>query len=908
MDFLYTLIIYPIYTIIEIAFTLVQRILRSTGLSVIGVSVAITLLCLPLYAVAEKWQEAEREKQDRMRAGLSRIKKAFSGDERYMMTTTFYRQHHYSPIMGLRGSFGLLIQIPFFLAAYSYLSHLPDLRGMPFFFIRDMGSPDALFSIGHFSVNVLPVTMTLINCVSGIIYSKGHGLREKAQIFVMAAVFLIVLYDSPAGLVLYWTFNNIFSLAKNIFYKLKNPLRSFWLFCCAMCVPAMLFVMLALRTSFFYKTLFVAFVAAVWLAPLILRGVRAVFRRFLLPLSEGGGARTTIYVLSCLLLFILSGLTIPSSLISSSPVEFSGVGANPDPLGYLGVTLMQAAGFFLFWPLCVYFLFGRKVQSVMTLLMASAAVSALLDSFVFMPDYGDVSATLTFLNTVDFRTVSFVSLMNLLALAAAALLVTALIARASGRILAYSFGILSLAMIALAGMNVRAIRSQYKDFVGSGSLSEVALEPIFHLSKERRNVVVIMLDRAESQFVTEIFKEDESLGDIYSGFVFYPNTLSFNGHTMMGAPLIYGGYEYQPLEMNRRKDERLFEKTNEAILMLPRVFTERLGFSAVITDPSWANYSAYADLSITDGYERISGYQTIGKYTAAWYKSHPEESDFDNIDDILGHNMLFFSFFRESPVILREMVYRKGKYWNSNKNLTSYNKIIDNYAPLDFLSELTDFTGGDEGAYVCMVNEFTHSSVFMQAPDYVPARTVSDLGTSRFRRNPAYHTNMAAIKRIAEWISYLKENGAYDNTRIILVSDHSNLTSEDCMEEDVQLDMSIAGDRYRGRGHFHPLLMVKDFGADGAMREDMTFMTNGDVPSLALSSLADNPVNPFTGNPIPLDTAPIKKDGVTVTSSDVHQAWLYKSLCVYPIRSDQWWRVRDSVFKASSWSRESIED
>ena len=39
----------------------------------------------------------------------------------------------------------------------------------------------------------------------------------------MAGLFLVLLYDSPSGLVFYWTLNNLFSLVKNIFYKLKNP-------------------------------------------------------------------------------------------------------------------------------------------------------------------------------------------------------------------------------------------------------------------------------------------------------------------------------------------------------------------------------------------------------------------------------------------------------------------------------------------------------------------------------------------------------------------------------------------------------------------------------------------------------------------------------------------------------------
>ena len=911
MTFLYNLIIYPLYTIIEIAYMTVDKITHNDGLSVIGVSVAITLLCLPLYAVAEHWQEVERETQDKMKSGLERIKKAFSGDERYMMTTTFYKQHHYSPIMGLRSSFGLLIQIPFFLAAYSYLSHSGDLVGERFLFIRDMGNPDALFSVGSFSVNILPIAMTLINCISGVIYSKGHGIREKIQIFGMAAIFLVILYNSPAGLVLYWTFNNIFSLVKNIFYKLKNPLKSFWIFCCVFSIPLLFFILLGFKTKILYKVIFTLLVLVIFTIPLLLKGIKIIFNKFLSPVFEHNKTRTSIYILSCVLLFILSGLTIPSALISSSPIEFSGIGSNPNPINYLFMTLMQSSGFFIFWPLCVYFLFNKKVQTILCLFMSFLSISALINSFIFMLGYGDISSTLTFLNAVNFKTISLISFVNLFVLVAIFVFITLSLPKLHGKIYTYSFSIISFAMLLLSVMNIKTIKTHYNSFVSSGNLNQVDIEPIFHLSKNHKNVVLFMLDRAESQFVTEIFKESKDFEDIFQGFTFYPNTASFNGHTMMGAPLIYGGYEYQPLEMNKRKDEPLYKKTNEALLLLPRIFTEQANFKATITDPSWANYSAYADLSITDDYPKIDGHQTIGKYSTAWYKEHTSNEEgrsLDNTDAILRHNLFIFSIFRESPVILREMIYLKGKYWNSNGNLTSYSNVIDNLAPLDFLCDLTDFSETNEGSYICMVNELTHSSIFMQAPDYVPVQNVTDWGTSTFKNNDAYHTNIAAFKRISKWISYLKENDVYDNTRIIFVADHSRATSEDCLEKDLELDEKIAGDNYRGRGHFHPLLMMKDFDSTGSLKNDMTFMTNGDVPSLALNGIVENPVNPFTNKEVPLDTTSIKKDGVVVTSSDIHQAWLYKDLKTYPVRSDQWWRIKNDIFKASSWTQESVSD
>ena len=124
---LYNIILSPITQVIEISYRIFDKMFGNTGIAVLGVSLTVTLLCLPLYIVAESWQETERSTQSKMKDGIARIKKAFKGDEQYMMLNTYYRQKHYHPIMALRSSFGILIQIPFFLAAYHTLSTLPDL-------------------------------------------------------------------------------------------------------------------------------------------------------------------------------------------------------------------------------------------------------------------------------------------------------------------------------------------------------------------------------------------------------------------------------------------------------------------------------------------------------------------------------------------------------------------------------------------------------------------------------------------------------------------------------------------------------------------------------------------------------------------------------------------------------------
>ena len=92
--------------------------------------------------------------------------------------------------------------------------------------------------------------------------------------------------------------------------------------------------------------------------------------------------------------------------------------------------------------------------------------------------------------------------------------------------------------------------------------------------------------------------------------------------------------------------------------------------------------------------------------------------------------------------------------------------------------------------------------------------------------------------QVGNWLDYLREQGVYDNTRIIIVADHG--ASLFCVPELSvhQLDAT----------YVNPLLLVKDFNCQDAFVEDDTFMTNADTPLLAMSDLISNPVNPFTGN------------------------------------------------------------
>ena len=907
-DFLYTLIIYPLYTLIECAFVFFNKVTPHVGFAVIGISVAVTLLCLPLYAVAEKWQQVERDTQKKMKAQLDRIKATFTGDERYMMTTAYYRENHYSPIMALRSSFGLLIQIPFFIAAYSFLSHLPALQGSSFLFIRDMGAPDALFSIGSFPVNVLPIAMTMINIVAGAIYTKGFSVRDKAQIYGMALVFLVILYNSPAGLVLYWTMNNVFSLIKNIFYKLKNPAKAFWIFCCVLLVPAAVYIFLYADTKLPNKIFFIIFVLFVFCIPIMLRVAKKALDA-LHFLTDNKKLRFSLFFISCIIIFILSGIAIPSNLISSSPVEFSDLGTHSNPLFFIGNCALQALGFFIFWPLCIYFLFSKRIQTGFVLVISILAYAALVNTYIFMLPYGDISAALVFLSQSNFKTFSPISFVNLFCVLSLFALIPLALRIKKGTVVNSISLILVISITALSVANIFSISKAYKEFKTNYTKTAITkVEPVFHLSKNHQNVVLFMLDCAQGQYISEIIKEAPELADIFSGFVSYNNALSFNGHTLQGSPGLYGGYEYTPYGMNSRSDVPLLTKHNEALTLLPRIFTEQEGFSATIADPSWSNYQHYCDLSIIKDYPKINGTQTMGVYNALWGKKQTDTTIADNTEKILKRNMLFFSFFREFPICFRKLIYKEGYYWNSDDTSDSTRLVIDSYSALSFLNDLTDVSDTETGSFFYMANELTHECMYMQAPDYVPHKPVTNFGTSKFKDDNEYHTNMATYKLLGKWLMYLKEQGIYDSTRIVIVSDHGSKDYEDDMEKDDLLDNTVSGGKYTGRGHYHCLLLYKDFNATGPLKIDNdTFMTNADAPSLLLKDIVEKPINPYTNKPIPLDTTDLKKDGVYISASDAHQP-PYNGKYTFSIKDNEWWHVKDNIFKAANWKQEKPKD
>jgi membrane protein insertase Oxa1/YidC/SpoIIIJ len=118
IEMLETILIGPLKLVFEIIYVLANRIIGHPGLSIIVLSLIMNILVLPLYRRADDMQEKAKDIEAKLHDGVAHIKKTFSGDERMMILQTYYRQNNYKPTDALNGSVSLLLEVPFFMAAY----------------------------------------------------------------------------------------------------------------------------------------------------------------------------------------------------------------------------------------------------------------------------------------------------------------------------------------------------------------------------------------------------------------------------------------------------------------------------------------------------------------------------------------------------------------------------------------------------------------------------------------------------------------------------------------------------------------------------------------------------------------------------------------------------------------------
>jgi membrane protein insertase Oxa1/YidC/SpoIIIJ len=892
LNIFYTIIIAPIVQIIEFVFVLFYKVFQNLTIPLFGVSFTVSLLSLPLYIMAERWQKHEQDIIKGFKPAIEKIKSVFKGDEQFMILSVFYRQNHYHPVYALRSSLGIFVQVPFFIAAYSYLSNLELLRGVNFLFIKDLGMPDSLFQIGTLPVNILPIAMTAINCAAGAVYTKGLSIRDKIQVYGLAFVFLILLYHSPSSLILYWTLNNIFSLIKNIFYRIKNPLKILYILGCVICGLFIIYLLFFMGTRSHNKRLFLTCTVSVFFfLPLILKGLFLFQKNILSKMLQDRRNMTVFFMASCLTLFLLAGLFIPSSVIASSPMEFCFVDNNASPFTYLSHSTFFFLGMLFLWPVFIYFLFPDRVKTFIAPVFAVIALLALIYTVIFSGNYGTISNTFKFTTTGVFASPFSTVMLSLCVIPLVVSCIFFILSKTRIQILNYFFSIIIISLAAVSVYNIVTINKSYRELsirqaAGAGEIS--VLEPIFALSKNNRNVIIIMADGAVNGFVPMIFDDFPELYRQFDGFTLYRNTASFSSHTLMGVPPVWGGYDYTPLEMNRKSDIPRVKKHNQALMTLPLLLVDA-GFTVTVTDQSWANYSWIPDNSIYDAHNDIKAFNTKDNYTGLWYEKN-EQGSSDYTFTRIKRNIIWLSFLKMSLPMARSIIYDNGWYWDTDNMGDSIVDFINSYAVLESLRELTAFDS-DKPSALLISNETPHEHVYLSQPGYRPSSVPARIGTGRYAENAFYHSSVALYMQLGLWFDFLKGNEAYDNTRIIIIADHGKDIGGIISDEPF-----FSGE---SKEKYNPVFLVKDFNQHGRLAFNNDFMTNADVPALTLMDLLDDPVSPFTGNPITTET---KNDGIFITTCHIPMANAHGKYR-FSIKRNEWLYLTDSIFESSNWER-----
>ncbi len=901
-DILDTLLFRPLQLLFETIYVIANRVIGNPGLSIVVLSLLINLLVLPLYKRADAIQEEERNIQRRLEKGVAHIKKTFRGDERMMMLQTYYRQNNYKPVYVLRSAISLLLQIPFFIAAYRFLSGLQMLNGVSFGPIADLGAPDGMLKVAGISVNVLPVVMTAVNIVSCVIFTKGQPLKSKIQLYAMAVFFLVFLYTSPSGLVFYWTLNNIFSLVKTIFYKLKNPKRILAILSSAAGIFLFIYGLFFGKTVTLIRTVFFVGCGLLMQAPL----VYILLRNRICFKTRGNdriGNKKT-FLAGGIFLSVLTGILIPSAVIGASPQEFVDITYFYHPMWFVASAFCLAFGIFVIWMGVFYWLAKPSVRYYFDQLMWILSGVAIVNYMFFGKGLGILSPSLKYENGLAFAMKQqILNLLIVLAVAAVFYWVCRRWKKRVSEILVIGI----LATVILSTVNIVRINASVKegfDSAAAGSDEQSA----FTLSKTGKNVIVLMLDRGMGEYIPYIFNEKPELKEQFSGFVYYSNTVSFGAYTNFGVPAVFGGYEYTPMEMNKRDDELLVSKHNEALKVMPVLFAQN-GYDVTVCNPSYANYQWIPDLSIYDEYPEIKRRHNAGIASDSFIAERWVQSN--------TRNFFCYGILKSSPLCVQKIIYNGGAY-NRAEDEIKYSEQVRNdahtstglnasfmkqYNELANLSKAFAVTDDDTNTFLIMTNDITHEPMMLQEPNYQPSQYVDNTeydkkNGERFTLDGRtlkmetgqqvihYHSNMAAMIQLGKLFDYMRENGVYDNTRIILVSDHGRGLEhfDDFLSEDGE-DLSF----------FYPLLMVKDFESEGFTVSD-TFMTNGDVPTLAAEGIIDDPRNPFTGKA--LDSS--QKDAPVQYIFSSHK-WNVSNNNGNTYLPGKWYSVHDDMRNRDNW-------
>ncbi|MBE7635416.1 membrane protein insertase YidC [Sneathiella sp. P13V-1] len=191
------------------------------GIAILIITVFIKLFLLPL---AHK-SYVSMSKMKKLQPEMTKLRERF-GDDRQKLNEEMMALYKKEKANPAAGCLPIIIQIPIFFALYKVLYVTLLMRHEPFYgWIKDLSAPDPTSMFNLFGlipwdppqmlmIGVLPVLMGLSMFLQQK-FNPQPADPVQAKIFLFMPIFFTALLASfPAGLVIYWTWNNILSIAQ----------------------------------------------------------------------------------------------------------------------------------------------------------------------------------------------------------------------------------------------------------------------------------------------------------------------------------------------------------------------------------------------------------------------------------------------------------------------------------------------------------------------------------------------------------------------------------------------------------------------------------------------------------------------------------------------------------------------
>ena len=209
------------------------KLLGNYGLAIIAVTFCIRLAFFPL----ANFSFRSMAKMKALTPEMTRLKELHKNDKMKLQQEmmALYKKEKVNP---MSGCLPIMIQIPVFFALYKVLFVTIEMRQMPFYgWIQDLSERDPTSLFNLFGLLPYDVPSFLVIGAWPVAMGVSMWIQQKlnpaptdptqAKIFAFFPLFLtVILAPFPAGLVIYWTVNNILTMAQQLFIMKRTTVKT----------------------------------------------------------------------------------------------------------------------------------------------------------------------------------------------------------------------------------------------------------------------------------------------------------------------------------------------------------------------------------------------------------------------------------------------------------------------------------------------------------------------------------------------------------------------------------------------------------------------------------------------------------------------------------------------------------